>query len=165
MKLPKLLYGRYRDVRPRVARTIRRMHRRADWVEELSGDGFLDVDDTPGYVILDGPTAPLAAEDHFQMFKFWEQVYLNDRTLGAEIVDDVFDRSLTMVWGTLGVATYAGIMLFRRRRDRFAPFIRAVLTHWPTFLTLGPRSGDPAIAHMPEFSDELPDNDRSRKAK
>jgi hypothetical protein len=26
-------------------------------------------------------------------------------------------------------------------------------------------SGDPAIAHMPEFSDELPDNDRSRKAK
>jgi hypothetical protein len=27
------------------------------------------------------------------------------------------------------------------------------------------QSGDPAIAHMPEFSDELPDNDRSRKAK
>ena len=71
LQLPSIMYGRYRDVRPRLMRIARRMCRGEEWIPLVEERGFLDVASRPGYIVGGGPSSLLGAEEHFQLWLLW----------------------------------------------------------------------------------------------
>lgn len=67
--LPKLMYGRYRDVRPRLMRIVKHMVKDADWLSMVEQDGFLDVLSSPGLIVGDGPSSMLGGDEHFHWWR------------------------------------------------------------------------------------------------
>ena len=138
LEIPKIFYGRYRDVRPRLMRVARRMRRAEPWIPLVEQDGFLDVASTPGYIVGDGPSSLLGADEHFQIWLLWmlaRQGRVNDIRDELEIV---FQQSLSRSWALLGlVMSRNDGWLWDREHHR--PFLRAVLPHWDEFDSIGPR--------------------------
>jgi hypothetical protein len=54
--LPALFYGLYRDVKRRTRRIIHRIPKGVDWMALVEAEGFLDVAETPGMILLGGPS-------------------------------------------------------------------------------------------------------------
>ena len=135
MEMPALFYGLYRDVKRRTSKIVTHVRKGADWMTLVEAEGFLDTAVTPGFIVLEGPSSLLGGEPHFQMWLLWWQFLDTHPALGDE---DVFERSLTRPWSTLGLVSNPNKgWLYERRRYR--PFLRAVRQYWDTFEAEGAR--------------------------
>lgn len=138
MELPALFYGRYRDVKRRTAKIVTQVRKGNDWMALVEAEGFLDTDTTPGFLVMDGPSNLLGGEAHFQVWLLWTQIYFAEPRVNDEIREEVFQRSLTRPWSTLGLVAYRGQdWLFQKYRYR--PFLRAVRKYWDLFAAVGQR--------------------------
>lgn len=138
LELPKIMYGRYRDVRPRLMRIARRMRRGEEWIPLVEEHGFLDVASTPGYIVDNGPSSLLGAKEHFQLWLLWMLAREGGMRDIRDIADDIFRQSLTRPWALLGlVMSYNHLWLYEDYRHH--PFLRAVVPVWDDFIAVGPR--------------------------
>lgn len=138
MELPALFYGLYRDVKRRTTRIVNRIPKGVDWVALIEAEGYLDTAKTPGYILLDGPSPNLGGQPHFQAWLLWGQVWPKWETWGDQILEPVFQRSLTRPWSTLGLVGNQNSPWFIPRY-RYRPFLHAVRKYWNLFDSVGPR--------------------------
>ncbi len=136
MELPALFYGLYRDVKRRTSKIVTQVRKGADWMALVEAGGFLDTTTTPGFIVLAGPSPLLGGNPHFQAWLLWFQ--LLDAALSAELVEDVFVRSLTQPWSTMGLMGNPNDLWIYERR-RYRPFLRAVRQYWDAFEAEGAR--------------------------
>jgi hypothetical protein len=140
MDLPAVFYGPYRDVKRRTSKIVTQVRKRADWIALVEAEGFLDTASTPGLIVLAGPSALLGGEPHFQQWLLWQQIFFGNLDISTELADDVFLRSLTRPWSTLGMV--GSPYVFWSHPERYRPFLSAVLPYWPLFDAAGPRYTD-----------------------
>ncbi len=147
MKLPAHFYGPYRDVKRRNARIVTQLCKGADWMALIEAEGFLDVATTPGYVVVDGPSVLTGGEPHFQVWPLWYEIRREQirsdkpRRVSKELAEEVFERSLTRPWSTLGLVAYRG-QDWLREKHRYRPFLHAVRQYWELFDSIGARYTD-----------------------
>jgi len=135
--LPALIHGRYRDVKPRLRKIVKRMLRGDDWIAAVEEHGMLDVATTPGLIVLRGPSPDLGSDEHFQMWLLWAMVRDRDMTGMEGILENIFTESLTRPWTVLGLVMPANT--FWLDEPRHHRFLRAVCPHWETFCSVGKR--------------------------
>lgn len=144
MKLPAHFYGLYREVKRRNAKIITQLCRGADWMELVEAGGFLDVETTPGFVMVDGPSPLTGGQPHFQIWPLWYEIYgltasfKGKPRVSKELAQEVFERSLTRPWSTLGLVCYRGLH-WLSEKHRYRPFLDAVRHYWELFDSIGPR--------------------------
>lgn len=138
MELPALFYGLYRDVKRRTTRILNCIPKGADWISLIEVEGFLDTNVTPGFVVLDGPSPLLGGEPHFQEWLLWNQMWRKWKQWGDELLEAVFQQSLTRPWSTLGLVGYQNAPWFIPKH-RYRPFLRAVRQYWDLWDSVGPR--------------------------
>jgi hypothetical protein len=138
MELPALFFGLYRDVKRRTSRIINQIPKGADWMALVEADGFLDTATTPGFILLDGPSPLLGGESHFQEWLLWNQMWRKWKEWGDDVLEPIFQRSLTQPWSTLGLVGGQNTPWFIRKH-RYRPFLRAVRQYWPLFDAEGQR--------------------------
>ena len=136
--LPKLMYGRYRDVRPRLMRISQRMRKGQDWLPLVEQDGFLDVADTPGLIVGDGPSTLLGADEHFQMWLLWTLARKGGMRDIRDIEESIFQQSLSTPWTVLGLVMSRNDGWFWNHSHHHR-FLEAVCPHWDEFAAIGPR--------------------------
>jgi hypothetical protein len=144
MKLPAHFYGLYQEVKRRNAKIITQLCKGADWMALVEAEGFLDVETTPGFVVVDGPSQLTGGQPHFQVWPLWYQIHRETfrfegkPRVSKELAEEVFERSLTRPWSTLGLVSYRGVdWLYEKHRYR--PFLRAVRQYWSLFDSIGER--------------------------
>ena len=64
--MPRLIYGTWKEVKPRIGKVITRLRRGASWAEAMQADKLLDTKTSPGLIILDGPAG--SGGPHFHCF-------------------------------------------------------------------------------------------------
>ena len=138
MQLPCIFHGRYREVKPRLMRVARRAARGEDWVALVERDGFIDVADTSGFIVGDGPSSLLGSTEHFQMWFLWAQMILIRPTASPEVREAFFQESLAHDWSVLGLMMPHN-HYWVRQEEHHAPFLRAVSRYWLEFGALGKR--------------------------
>ena len=138
LHIPKIMYGRYRDVKPRLMRIVKHMLKGSDWLSMVEQGGFLDVASTPGLVVGDGPSPLLGREEHFQMWFIWPQAWIKTPDDDSEIAKKIFRDSLTRPWSLLGLTMYRNHDWFVKK-ERFLPFLSAVCEYWHEFAAIGAR--------------------------
>lgn len=136
--LPKIMYGRYRDVRPRLMRIARRMRKGDEWISLVEQDGFLNVAETTGYIVGDGPSSLLGADEHFQMWLLWMLARQGGMRTIRDIEERIFEQSLSRAWSVLGLVMSRNDIWFMDR-SRHRPFLAAVYPHWNEFIAIGAR--------------------------
>ncbi len=137
MQLPALFHGRYRDVKPRIKRVLKRFARGEDWIALVEERGFLDLASTPGHIVGNGPNSMIGRQEHFQMWFLWalaRTTWLHER---RELLDRMFRESLDRPWTVLGLVMYHNHAWLHESRQR--PFLAAVAPHWDDFAAIGPR--------------------------
>jgi hypothetical protein len=147
MKLPAHFYGLYQEVKRRNAKIITQLCKGADWMALIEAGGFLEVETTPGYVVVDGPSPLTGGQPHFQIWPLWFQIW--EKTISfegkprvsKELAEEVFERSLTRPWSTLGLVAYRG-QQWLRDKHRYRPFLDAVRQYWSLFDSIGARYSD-----------------------
>lgn len=137
MQLPKLFYGLYREVKPRLSKVVTQLRRGQPLVPLVEAEGLLDTETTPGLIVFQGPSPLLGGQVNFQMWLLW-WLLLDKESVHSETAQRVFEESLTTAWGTLGLAandTHFWFIVAKRHR----PFLRAVRTYWDELDAVGPR--------------------------
>jgi hypothetical protein len=138
MQLPRIFYGRFREVKPRLMRVAKRAARGEDWVGLVEHDGFIEVADTEGFIVGDGPSSLLGGGEHFQMWFLWDRLWQVEPKPSAEIKEAFFQESLAHSWSVLGLMMRVNHFWFIRE-EHHAPFLRAVSRYWLDFGAVGPR--------------------------
>ena len=137
MKLPRLFYGLYRDVKKRTSKMVTKIRRGNDWLALIEAEGFLDTETTPGLIVMEGPSPLLGGEPHFQTWLMWSQL-LDKESMHSDLCEQVFQQALTRPWSTLGLTAHINQWWFIPRR-RFRPFLAAVREYWDIFESAGQR--------------------------
>ena len=141
MQLPTLFYGRYRDVKRDIDHVVRRLARGDDWIDLVEQEGFVDVETSPGYILVAGPSAIFGSESHFQAWLLWSRVRDTARSIHSDLVQQVFEQSLTRSWATLGLVA-RGNTFWLYPHERFRPFLQAVREYWAEYSAVGARYTD-----------------------
>lgn len=139
MQLPTFLYGLYRDVKPQCRKLVTRLRRGTPW-SELTDD-YVDTDDVPGLLVLDGPIPYLGHEPHFHIFApLTIARYAMPDRLGWEHTQVIFEESLKTAWGVLGLASQSGQFFIPHvsAHDRLR-FIQAMVSFWDEIDGVGAR--------------------------
>ncbi|WP_428266003.1 hypothetical protein [Haliangium sp.] len=97
---------------------------------------MLDTVDTPGLIVLNGPSRLVGGEPHFHIYVPLEQVSLatlpgNER-LPQEALGPLFETALEEAWSTLALQGRAN-QSWVWPAENHLPFLRASIRFWPSF--------------------------------
>lgn len=140
LALPEIVYGLRGEVDARVRKAVRELSRGTPWIDALDASTTLVVQDTSGYVVLDGPSALLDDEPHFHLYLPWLRALerIDAGAVSGELADAVFADSLSEPWGVLGLVARASLgWALAPARQR--PLVEAAVAHWPAFEAVGGR--------------------------
>jgi len=143
MQIPRVFYGRYRDVRRLCRKAITRFRRGSSWLEAVEAEGLMETTDDPGLLILDGPDPSVGGEIHYHLYVPMH-LFSTDRTLpplSPAQEEEVFATSLERPWGLLTLCDRQLMYWWfrhadpeRRGRegnvDRYRRYLRAVFAAW-----------------------------------
>lgn len=138
MKLPAIQYGAWREVRPRMKKLITRVVRHgASFVDEMTRDGMIDVDDHPEEIDLGRIPHGAAVRfyAHQPLLMLSNGLPWNDLNVERRI----FDESLTTTWGVLGLLSQAGKLWVHQLRDRWPALCDAIDRSWSELASVGAR--------------------------
>lgn len=144
MLLPAVQYGPSPDVKRRMQRVVDRLVRGEGLIEVMTADGMIDVMGHPGLLLWNGVTR--GSEPNFHVGLPWLPLWqaLIDRrrrkpaNVDPRVSDAVFDASLSVPWGVLGLLSYDN-WPWVAPRTRFEPFLAAVVRYWDELESVGPR--------------------------
>ena len=138
MLLPRLIYGTWREVKPRIGRVITRLKRGASWPEAVQADDLVDTATSPGLVAIDGPG--VYGGPHFHCFGpmrlLWDAI--RHHRLPEALQEVLFVASLETAWGVAGLLgnnDTCWVVPVERR----LPLVRAAIRSWDVLDTVGPR--------------------------
>lgn len=131
MKIPRLLYGRYADVRARMNPALTRLKHGASWEDAMASGDFVETADAPGLLVLHGPSQLLGGSEHYHLYVPLTALArrMRDQGLPEALEDRAFKESLGTVWGVLGLVATANQMRVYPAA-RHGPFLDAVLRFW-----------------------------------
>jgi hypothetical protein len=141
VQLPAIQYGDWKTVKKRMARVVTQLKRGADLVEVMTADGMLDTTTTPGMLIVTG--IQVGPAPNFHCFAPWKLAWdafaaADDSDAFAVIENAIFDASLRISWGVLGLlASENQFWLIPVSRHR--PLLHAALEAWPELDAVGTR--------------------------
>ncbi|HEY1752781.1 MAG TPA: hypothetical protein VGG29_16100 [Caulobacteraceae bacterium] len=149
MLIPALLHGLDDVVDARCEALIERLAGGAGW-DEAVGPERLDTRDTPGLLVLNGPSPMLAGTAAFQCYlpHFRVRDAVGQGRLAADVEAAVFAASLLTPWGVVGLLAPANV-IWAHAPDRRRPLLAAALRHWPALAaedgryTVGAPRGQP----------------------
>ena len=132
MKIPALLLGRYADVESRCRTMVAALGKGAPW-KELFGE-MVDSDQTPGWLVLDGPAPNLGHEDHVHCFVPTRAVSkaIDGNRLPESTYRSVAASSFETGWGVLGLLGQTGRGF--PEPDQYLDFLCAVRRFWDDFV-------------------------------
>jgi hypothetical protein len=139
--LPALLYGDWKDVRPRVKAIVRRVKRSGgeDFLRVVTEAGMLDTATTDGMLMLGGTMRPGWTSFHcHEPWKHLEDAITDDEP-GRALEEQIFQASLTVHWGVLGLMAPSNTLWFAGHRERETPFLDAALKAWDEIDAVGAR--------------------------
>ncbi len=139
MLLPAVQYGDWAIVKKRMRSIVTRIKRGASIVSVMTEDGMLDVGAHPGLMMMDGPV--LAGGRDFHCFVPWQQLW-QDLVADLGAMDAIFQESLSVSWGILGLLASANTPWFYSGEERFEPFLAAAIRVWDELDAVGPRYFD-----------------------
>jgi hypothetical protein len=134
-----MLHGRYKEVAARTRGALKRLTGAASWSDAIEGSGLVDVESTPGLLVMHGPNPLLAQSTDFQLFA--PHRLARDAVperLPREALPSIFEDSLRTSWGALCLMSQ-GNSTWLARPERHGPFLSAVLRYWDEWDTLGER--------------------------
>lgn len=139
LQLPLFLYGSYRDVRRACARKLKALERGASFSDIV--DSWLDLDSTPGLLVLDGPSRMPAAEPDFQCFALTYALVQTWSQKSSAELDALqrqwFERSLAAPWTFLGLLGQDGG--HQLKNTDLPRFLERAIALWPELHAVGPR--------------------------
>ncbi len=141
MLIPRLLYGRYSEVKARSAKVVTALARGRSWEEAFGTTDLVDTATTPGLVVVDGPSPLVGGAPHFNCYVPWKQLpeAIWKGRIAKEQEEQLFERSLAAPWSLLGLfGQHPWIWPEHRRR----PFLHAALAAWNEIASVGPRFSD-----------------------
>lgn len=136
MLVPAVQYGDWAIVKKRMRHIATRIKRGESIVAVMTEDGMLDVDAHPGVMMMGGPV--LAGGRDFHCFTPWQSLW-QDLLKDPGALDAIFQESLSVSWGVLGLLAFANKPWFYSGEERFEPFLAAALPLWDEFDAVGPR--------------------------
>jgi hypothetical protein len=133
MRLPSVLYGPYREIKPRIRKVVTRLKRGANWDDALGAADTLDTATTPGLLVLNGPSPLLGGTSHFQCYLplLVVQEVVSQNQLSGALEEPIFQACLQTPWGTLGLFAPANLMWVYPPK-RYRPLLQAALRFWDT---------------------------------
>jgi hypothetical protein len=140
LKIPAILHGPVPDVRRRVSRAVRSFVAGASWSEALEAASVVDMDSTPGLVVLNGPAPLLSGESHFQVFLPLAVLLegLRKGKIPQPLKEKAVVESLDTPWGLLGVlAPINQLLVYPPHLHR--PILKSALEHWEVLNGAGAR--------------------------
>jgi hypothetical protein len=135
MLVPAVQYGDWAIVKKRMRRIVTRIKRGESIVGVMTEDGMLDVGTHPGLMMMGGRM--LAGGRDFHCFMPWHPLWLDSTDPGA--LDAIFQESLTVSWGVLGLLAFENKPWFYSDETRFDPFLAAAIRAWDELDAVGPR--------------------------
>jgi hypothetical protein len=130
---PAVQYGERAIVSKRMRRIVRRISRGEGIVTVMSEDGMLDVGEHAGMMMLGG----LAAGTNFHCFMPWRTLWQKLKDPGVR--DAIFQESLSVSWGVLGLLAFDNTPWFYGNEELFEPFLDAALAMWDELDAVGTR--------------------------
>ena len=142
MRVPAVQYGDWSVVRKRMRRIVTRVKRGESIVAVMTEDGMLDVGEHPGMMMMGG--IMLSGWTNVHCFMPWLplwQTLIDSRAKtpappGA--MEAIFQESLSVSWGVLGLLSFEN-RLWVYPKERYHPFLHAVLAAWDELNAVGPR--------------------------
>jgi hypothetical protein len=140
MLLPAVQYGDVTEVKKPMQAILRRLLRGEALVDVMTEHGMLDTREHSGLLVLDGIVPPGAP--HFHCALPWRPLWqklLDRRTKTDPAINGaIFEASLGTPWGILGMLPYENHP-WLLQRERFDPFLEAVLAFWDELDAVGER--------------------------
>ena len=136
MLVPAVQYGDWAIVKKRMRSIVTRIKRGASIVSVMTEDGLLDVGAHPGTMMMGGPV--LAGGRDFHCFMPWQPLWL-DSPADVGVMDAIFQESLSVSWGVLGLLAFENTPWFYSHEERFEPFLAAAIRVWDELDAVGPR--------------------------
>jgi len=140
MQIPALLHGSYKEVRSRCQKNVSALAKGASFESAFGSGAMLDTTATAGLLVLDGPSASLSSDAHFQCFLPLRLIYeAIDRGRPPQgLAEAVFHASLQTPWSLLGLlAPNNARWLYLEQRLR--PTLEAVERFWNELTQCGRR--------------------------
>jgi hypothetical protein len=139
MILPAAQYGDWADVKKRMRHIVTRIKRGDSILSAMTEDGTIDAAERPGMLMMGGRI--LAGGQDFHCFMPWQPLW-QDPPKDLGIMDTVFQESLSVSWGVLGLLAFENKPWFYGKEERFQPFLSAALRVWDELDAAGPRYFD-----------------------
>ena len=139
MLVPAVQYGDWAIVKKRMRRIVTRIKRGESIVGVMTEDGMLDVGAHPGMMMMGG--IMLSGWTSFHCFVPWKRLW-EDLMADVAAMDAIFQESLTVSWGVLGLLAFENKPWFYSGEERFEPFLAAALRVWDELDAVGPRYFD-----------------------
>jgi hypothetical protein len=141
MLLPAIQYGEWKAVKQRLRGGVTRIKRGESIVAVMTEGGMLDTATTPGMLMVGGLMT--GGRTAFHCFAPWKQLLDDLRDIRATpneaLEAKVFNESLTISWGVLGLLVNEGTPWFHGHEERYEPFLRVLVDVWGELDAVGPR--------------------------
>jgi hypothetical protein len=140
VKLPRIWYGAFSEVKSRSNRAITALARGAAPDVALGANDLVDTDDHPGLLVLQGPSPLVGAGPHWHCYATWRLV--GDAVLKGRLARDVeaalLRYALTQPWGLLSVLRQ-DTQMWLWPESTHEPFLTHTLASWRELDALGAR--------------------------
>lgn len=136
MKIPKFLFGGYKEVKQRCEKKLVPRLRDGAALVELP-DEWLDTRETDGLLLINDHVPELGTERHFHCAALMAEACSRRAGLSRERYDQLFFETLEHPWSFLGVFDSVGYLA--RHEDRHKPFLAAAVRHWQAIEAEGSR--------------------------
>ena len=139
MLLPAAQYGDWADVKKRMRDLVTRIKRGESIVAVMTEGGMLNAGEQPGMLMMGGRI--LAGGQDFHCFMPWQPLW-QDPPNDLGVMNAIFQESLSVSWGVLGLLAFENKPWFYVDEERFEPFLAAALRVWDELDAVGPRYFD-----------------------
>lgn len=140
LRIPSFLYGFYREVRLACGHKLKTLERGASFADIV--DSWLEVDSTPGLLVVEGPSGVPATAPHFHCFALTHTLVETwSRKSSAQLEtlrEQWHTRSLAAPWTVLGLLGQDGL-LSGLKSAHLPSFLERVIVLWPELHAVGPR--------------------------
>ena len=142
LQLPAIQHGSWSSVRRRMLKVVTRLLRGDALADVMLVDGLVDPTRQPGFLVMAGIMT--GDEPHFHCFMPWKSAWdalfdlRDDPAVPAPLEDRVFEASLQVPWGVLGLLA-SDSQSWLIPAPRHAPFLEAALTAWDELDAVGAR--------------------------
>lgn len=139
MLLPAILYGSWKEVKPRARNVVRELKRGVAFDEAMTREGMVDTQRRSGLIVLENPRWFEAPCFHLSAVSEMLLEHLGTSEEDYVIREHVASKSLESTWGIACQLSRISPVVGHRCRKWWRPYLSAVGTLWAELDGEGPR--------------------------